>query len=470
VPLNFNQEKTEADLRYSLVRLRENSESVAFFGGEGLEAAQLQKRLQRAVENLTGLLVVQRNLGFFTAFYRYLITLLPTAVVAPLFFRGDIELGVVTQSNSAFSHILSDVSLFVLQLDLLASFSAIVDRLGEFAESLEVVGSGPETLRITSEPLGAAGPTLLRTTGLTLWAPAQRGPLSGRPSPYPPGDGGGAPNVAGDRAVLVSDLALEVTKGTNLLIMGPSGTGKTTLLRSLAGLWPLGEGTVTMYGERVRAGRGVADIFFVPQRPYLPLGTLRDIVLYPMWKRSGPPREKASGRGSQWPPRWVDTLIGTGGFTGVDDAWAGERAGAGGAPAEVVAAGKPVPTDAEVARALQRVGLGKLLGRYGGGEQALAAEADWASVLSVGEQQRVSFARLLLARPELALMDESTSALDTANEARMYEELSAEGVTVVSVGHRPTLLSFHDRLLEIAPGGGWQTRGISAKDPSAARE
>ena len=132
VPLNFANEAREADFRYGLVRVRENAESVAFYRGASSEVGLLVGRLGRVVENYGDLIKASRNLDFFQSAYRYIIILLPAAVVAPLFFRGEIEFGVVNQSQSAFSHILSDVSLVVYQFESLASFSAVVDRLGEF--------------------------------------------------------------------------------------------------------------------------------------------------------------------------------------------------------------------------------------------------------------------------------------------------------------------------------------------------
>ena len=162
VPLNFKQEAAEADLRYALVRLRENAEAVAFYGGEARERATLEQRLAAAVANGLDLLATSRNLSFFTSMYRYVIQILPAAVVAPLYFKGKIELGVINQSASAFNHVLSDVSLVVYQLESLAGLSAVIDRLGEFVEAVEDAGgAGAEAagggIELVSVPLVASG-------------------------------------------------------------------------------------------------------------------------------------------------------------------------------------------------------------------------------------------------------------------------------------------------------------------------
>jgi ABC-type uncharacterized transport system fused permease/ATPase subunit len=431
VPLNFRQEKVEADLRYSLVRVRENAESVAFFGGETLEEASLATRLQRAVENMTNLMVVSRNLNFFTSFYRYIIVLLPTAVVAPLFFSGKIELGVVTQSNSAFSHILSDVSLVVYQLELLAGFSATIDRLGEFTETIEQ--TRPEGIEVREEM--STSSELVRIVNLSLQSPE---------------------GANGKSTDLVQNLNLRISQGDRVIIMGPSGVGKTTLLRSLAGLWPRGSGTIHRFGSLVVAGGGGGDIFFVPQRPYLPLGSLRDLVLYPTWQlRTDDSTEDTSGLSTPilgWVKDSLFTLLGTKGYTKyplrIENSHSGSKS-----------ANQPIPNDEQIRDVLESVGLRRILDRLGE-RQALDVVTDWSSVLSIGEQQRISFARVLLAKPQIVLMDESTSALDTDNEKLMYDLLDKSDVSFVSVGHRPSLTDFHDTILRLESDGRWEVKPL----------
>jgi len=486
VGLNFQQEKREADFRYGLVRVRENAESVAFYGGEGNELEAIRLRLAAALENLGDLLVSTRNLGFLTSYYRYLIVLLPAAVVAPLYFRGEIEFGVVNQGSSAFQHILGDVSLVVYQFGSIAGFSAVVDRLGEFSEVLERSSDGAGTANALPAPVpsgsgaaaiedaaleAAAKEALANAAALEEGEPrwkdgneggdderalgggeAMAGGEHRRPA-SPSGDTEDEPAGPSIRVEdsarlgpllaveglsletpesglpLVQDLDLELAEGESLLVMGPSGTGKTSLLRAAAGLWRSGEGLVQ---RRVAdPARLYHDVFFVPQRPYMVLGSLRRQLMYPTWAQDG------AGGGTD-----------AGGGT----AGGGERP-----PPER-------PSDADLEAVLGCVRLGPLLQREGG----LDAEVDWSGVLSLGEQQRLAFARLLLARPRLAVLDESTSALDLATEERLYRALAAAGVTCLSVGHRPSLRAYHARVLELAPGGAWALAPASPA-PSPAR-
>ena len=481
VPLNFAQEAAEADLRYALVRVRENAEAVAFYGGEAGEAGTLRARLAAVVANGAALLRASRNLSFFTSGYRYAIQILPAAVVAPLYFAGRIEFGVVNQSSSAFNHILGDVSLVVYQvsvsgwvggwggglggeirrevlfffslapshthlslppslffkIDTLAGLAAVVDRLGQFEEAVEAekAASGDGGVRLVPTP--PASPSLLSLRGVTLYPP---GPASARGDP------------------LVRGLTFDVRPGGSLLIVGPSGAGKTSILRAAAGLWTGGEGEIERVGvvgegggEAAAAGAAphndAGSVFFVPQRPYMVLGSLRDQLLYPVWADGG-------------------AGTGTGGEAGsgaADDPALAPlgRVGAGGAATTPPTPPRPTPTDAELEAALRTVRLGVLLDRADPSGQVagagLGAVADWSAILSLGEQQRLAFARVLLARPALVLMDESTSALDVPNEAAMYGVLREAGIAYVSVGHRPTLAAFHScalRLSAAEPGAG----------------
>ncbi|KAK3042682.1 hypothetical protein RJ639_000934 [Escallonia herrerae] len=240
VTLNFLQEKKEADFRYGLVRIRENAESIAFYGGKENERQLLLQRFRSAFENLTQLLISSRNLEFFTNGYRYLIQILPVAVVAPMYFSGKIEFGVINQSVSAFNHILGDFSLVVYQFQAISAFSAVIDRLGEFDDVLDSSKSkcllDPlEGIRLTYSPVESS--TLLKSSqpistekcekllnieNLTLLTPTSK-------------------------TTLVRDLSLEIYEKDKLLIAGPSGSGKTSLLRAIAGLWGTGKGIITFY-------------------------------------------------------------------------------------------------------------------------------------------------------------------------------------------------------------------------------
>lgn len=417
IGLNFLQEAAEADFRYGLVRVRENAESIAFYGGEEKEESLLWTRLQSVVQNYGSLLVASRRLSFFTSFYRFLIQILPAAVVAPLYFKGDIEFGVVNQSSSAFNHILTDISLIVFQFEALAGFSAVVDRLGELTEVFGSLDGGKE---VEMTDMSSAGskvitrvespkrlPRLLDIQSLNLCVPKD------------------------EEKVLIRGLDLTVDDQASLLIMGPSGSGKTSLLRAIAGLWHTGTGMIMLYGSPVGRVEGCGETFFVPQRPYMVLGTLRDQLLYPTWASTDTSRQSQHDRNLQ---RTIDS--------------------------------RPVPTDTEIRQALMTVKLDSLLDRIDGDLDYLA---DWAAELSLGEQQRVAFARVLLSMPKLVLMDESTSALDAKNERILYTALKQAGITFVSVGHRPTLLGYHDSVLILQgdAAGSWtitKAKDVDLKD------
>ncbi|XP_031390520.1 ABC transporter D family member 2, chloroplastic isoform X2 [Punica granatum] len=286
VTLNFLQEKKEADFRYGLVRLRENAESIAFYGGEENELQLLLQRFNSAFENLTQLLISSRNLEFFTNGYRYLIQILPAAVVAPMYFSGKIEFGVINQSVSAFNHILGDFSLIVYQFQAISAFSAVIDRLGEFEDILDSSSKSPsessEEISLvysrmndspTLEPNGTVlkkkSQKLLDIENLTLQTPTSK-------------------------ATLITDLSLQVNCHEHLLVTGPSGSGKTSLLRALAGLWNTGRGKIQFYIDDVGVAQSSSEleetsmkfskeVFFLPQRPYMNLGTLSRQLLYPSW-------------------------------------------------------------------------------------------------------------------------------------------------------------------------------------------
>ncbi|KAJ7548280.1 hypothetical protein O6H91_07G005600 [Diphasiastrum complanatum] len=474
INLNFMQEKREADFRYGLVRIRENAESIAFYGGEGSELQLLLDRFKESFLNYSQLLLNQRNLDFFTSGYRYLIQLLPAAVVAPLYFAGKIEFGVINQSFSAFNHVLSDFSIIVYQFQSISSFSAVVERLGELSDVLEQQNlsfesssdkishsDANETLCVLQPRIsildvkqfvnsnggehekGEKGP-LLKIDNLTLQTPQYT-------------------------ATLVKNLSLVVNEGEHLLIMGPSGAGKTSLLRAIAGLWQAGKGTIKRYlryekkdgidslersedgheingvvrvvsadkrmnaresTEEVKQNRSSCDasdvlsnsaaghdidtaqmLFFLPQRPYLVLGTLRQQVLY---------------------PRWHEGSVSSLSSPVTHDSPSHQR---------------HQPSDRDLIDVLGRVSLSHLL-KYCNG---LDSRVEWANVLSLGEQQRLAFARLLVSKPRLVLLDESTSSLDEENEALLYRELLAAGITYISVGHRSSLRQFHNHLLTLAP-------------------
>ncbi|KAI0562078.1 ABC transporter type 1 [Gracilaria domingensis] len=390
IGLNYNQIVREADLRYGLIRMRENAESIAFFNGEQKEEVEIQRRLKSAIENMGEVINLRKQVGFLQTGYRYAVRILPAVCVAPRYFAGAIELGSVTQSFSAFSHILDDLSLVVNRFDSLSQFGAGIDRLAQFVQALEDnieeekktfgthSGKSPTQgrghrggIRLTKIP----GRTrALSVDNLTLFTPDDEMPRK-----------------------LIENLSFSLSPGERLLVCGPSGNGKSSLLRAIAGLWTNGSGTVTCPDD--------SGVFFLPQKPYCTLGSLRDNLVYPKDAKTA----------------------------GI--------------------------TDGALLRALDLVHLAKLPARMGG----LDAVSDWGDVLSLGEQQRLQFARLLLSGTGVAIIDEGTSALSVQIEKLMYDIVSGMGATVVSVGHRPTLLGYHDRILRLR-GGLWELDDITQKE------
>ncbi|KAL2896587.1 ABC transporter D family member 2 chloroplastic [Bienertia sinuspersici] len=388
VTLNFLQEKKEADFRYGLVRVRENAESIAFYSGEENEMQMLVQRFRSAFQNLTRLLVASRNLDFFTSGYRYLIQILPAALVAPMYFSGKIEFGVINQSVSAFNHILGDVSLIIYQFQAISAFSAVIDRLGEFDDLLD--NNSSENLTDSTANVSVVYQNVNATTNQTLLD--SNGPLTAE-SCKKLVDLENLTLVTPEKATILMDLTLSIHEKDHLLIAGPSGSGKTSLLRAMAGLWTSGSGKITFYVKdsenfqpstahenteesKPFKNRSSSGIFFYRRN---------HIWFWELCVSSCPPFLLCA-EGSD-----------------------------GGAITR-----QPKPTDEELIKVLEDVRLGYLLPRFG-----LNSSCEWSSILSLGEQQRLAFARLLLAKPYLILLDESTSALDEDNEAHLYHLIEA---------------------------------------------
>jgi putative ATP-binding cassette transporter len=375
VGLHYHQYEREANLRHGLIRVRDNAESIAFYRGEKREHRDLVWRLGDVVKNTLSIIGWNRNLAFFTTSYNYAAILLPTLIVAPMFMRGEVDFGAITQAGGAFAQVLAALSLIITQFESLSTFAAGVVRLGTLWDSLDEFDA--EEAREAAESQIEVDESRRR---LTLESLTVRTPDASK--------------------TLVNDLSLELKPGQSLLLMGESGSGKSSVLRTIAGLWQSGQGAI---------GRpALKDLMFLPQRPYLMPGTLREQLMYPQ------PDGQA--------------------------------------------------TDAELEAVLDKVNLREVLDRVDGNWDA---RVDWANVLSLGEQQRLSFARLLLKSPKLAFLDEATSALDEPNERRVYQLLCDSAIAFVSVGHRSSLKQFHQRLMTLKRDGSWSLTDLDHSNPTA---
>ena len=360
IRLNYDQQRFEADFRFSMVRVRENSESVAFYGGEKPELQNFRERFALVIGNFWGLMKRTKLLNFYVNGYAQIAIIVPVLMCAPQYFNGTMQLGGFMQTISAFGRVQDALSYFVQSYDSIARYVAVIRRLGGFAGHMEEAEALAPSFDFTKNTSNA----------LQLWQMDIALP---------------------DGRQLAEKLSIAVPAGKRLLISGGSGAGKSTLLRAIAGIWPYGTGEISLpTGWRT---------MFLPQRPYLPLGSLRRAIYYPQ-----PVLEN---------------------------------------------------TDDNLTGLLERFGLQNLAGQ-------LDAVDDWSRILSLGEQQRLAFIRILLLRPDIVFLDESTSALDEPREAQAYEILHQllPQMAVVSVGHRSSLLNCHDKQLVLAGDGYWKLQDI----------
>ena len=374
VRLHYHQYEKEANFRYGLVRVRDNAESIAFYRGEKREHLDLFNRLTAAVANMRLIIIRNRNLAFFTISYNYLALVLPVLIVAPLYMRGKVEFGVVTQAIGAFGAVLTAVSLIITQFGMLSAYLAGVQRLGSLWDQLDEHDAEEQRITYEAKNVPEENSRIVKLDKLTICTP-------------------------GVAKILVKELSFELRAGQSLLIMGPSGTGKSSVLRTISGLWPGASGLL----ERPAADQ----LMFLPQRPYMVEGSLRDQLLYP------------------YPDRGA--------------------------------------SDEEITETVTAVNLGDVLERVDGD---LTRVVDWSNVLSLGEQQRIAFARLFLRKPKFAFLDEATSALDEDNQEALYHLLRKTKIGYISVGHRTTLVPYHDRLLVLDRSGSWKVEDTVVVQPA----
>lgn len=356
VNLNFEQQRYEADFRFNLVRVRENSEQIALLKGEGAERSRLLGRFGFVIGNWYAIMSRTKRLTMFTASYQQAAVIFPYVLVAPAFFAKKIQLGDMMQTASAFSSVQGALSFFVTAYRSIAEWRSIVARLDGFEMSVEAAANLP-----AHEPaivLKAAGSRDVDLEQLCVNLP------------------NGAPLVAAD--------SFAIHAPERVLVTGPSGSGKSTLFRAIAGIWPFGTGTIFVPEK--------AKLMMLPQRPYFPVGVLRDAVVYP------------AAPGAFESPRIRDALI--------------------------------------------AVGLPDLAER-------LEEDGHWNRMLSLGEQQRLGLARALLHVPDYLFLDEATASLDEPSEARLYRLLTEKlpQATIVSIGHRSTLDAFHTRKVAMVKDG-----------------
>ncbi len=361
-----NQEKLEADFRRNMVNASENALSIASYNGAKREMNTALTGLKSLITHWNGVLSVQRNLVLFKTGYDYMIIVVPLVMTAPLFFAHQIDAGAVVQAGTSFGRVLGALSLIVAQFQLFAELGMSVERVGTFSEVLKAYEKKRD-----HEP--SLGEDLISTTD-----DGTRVAIKNLTVPAPEGN-----------RILVQNLSFEVPAGKRILVVGPSGVGKSTLLRTIAGLIRKGKGDIVRPAKR--------NTVFLPQRSYMPMGTLREQLTYPQVN--------------------------------------------------------PTATDLQLLEVLRRVNLGDLATRYEGG---LSAVRKWQNTLSGGELQLLAIARVLLARPRFVILDEATSALDSENEQTVCKLITDSGITAISVTHNEELAAFADFVLELCRDGSWK--------------
>ncbi|MCW9717058.1 ABC transporter ATP-binding protein/permease [Avibacterium sp. 21-599] len=354
IKLNFANEKLNANYRYSLIRLKEYAESIAFYRGEKMESHILFKQFNNIISNIWQLVYRMLKLSGFNLAVSQVSVIFPFIIQATRYFSGQIKLGDLMQTSQAFGKVQEALSFYRNSYDDFTAYRAVLDRLTGFHSALHSIN---HTANVEIE--NSDGEVIFQH--LTIKRP--------------------------DNQSLIEKLNLTLPLGSRLLIQGPSGAGKTTLLRTIAGLWPYSEGKI--YCPQTQA-------LFLSQKPYLPQGRLIDALYYPAL-----------------------------------------------APQE--------PDLSHIQEIMQQVNLGHL-------SDKLEQQKDWTRVLSLGEQQRLAFARLFLHKPQVAFLDEATASMDEGLEEAMYQLLDSilPNTTIISVGHRSTLLKHHALHLQIQSDKSWR--------------
>jgi vitamin B12/bleomycin/antimicrobial peptide transport system ATP-binding/permease protein len=383
VGLNYAQLDNEANFRTDLITVRENAEAVSVARYEHLELARLTRRLDVLLNNARRIIAVNRNLNFFTTGYNYMIQIIPALIVAPLFIRGTVEFGVITQSAMAFSQLLGAFSLIVTQFQSISSFTAVVARLGSLAEaieqaqavtilSMETCGHGQRTAEC---PLCLAHGSVL-TGSPTITIAEEEGRLAFEKLTLrsPQND-----------QVLLADLSLSIALPTRVRVHGANDAAKIALFRVAAGIWEAGTGRVIRPPEK--------RIQFLPERPYLPQGTLRELLV--------PSESDPTGA------------------------------------AETV---RQLANTFDLTTALARA-------------DGLDGEHDWNDLLSLGEQQLFAVIRLIVAAPQLAFLDRPQTILPAKQVGLVLSTLHAHAISYVIIGERDGDL--YDGALELKADGGW---------------